>query len=431
MSFMKFNAKKALRVVAIASVAVLATSAVSTGAHAAPKKTFNIWWYEKGTAMATVWNDALTEFKKENPNVQVNFQLKTWAQLQNAGNALLSSNSAPDLSEWNKGNATAGSASQANLLTDLSPWATKYKWDKVLVPSVKLYGQYTNGIMGSGKLYGVPSYGEYVSWFYNKDMFAKYGVTVPKTFADLEAALAKFKAAGVAPISMAGKDYLIVHLAYGLVASKANLQWVRDFQAFAHPVNFAGPQWSFAANTIAKWNQAGYFEPNVAGVDATTAVADFEKGTYPLLFGGTWLDQDVQAKATSFKWGKFAMPGNLAVGSAGNLLVIPAKSKQKDLAAEFINMILSPKYQNELAKDGGLPIAAQPSYVATVKDPVALLTNTLFSSIVKSKGLAMYPDWPVNGYYNELLADSTQLLSDNNTATYIQKTGDFYDSNKP
>jgi raffinose/stachyose/melibiose transport system substrate-binding protein len=107
MNFMKFNAKKALRVVAVASVAALATSALSTGAQAAPKKTFNVWWYEKGTAMATVWNDALTEFKKAHPDVQVNFQLKTWAQLQNAGNALLSSSSAPDLSEWNKGNATA------------------------------------------------------------------------------------------------------------------------------------------------------------------------------------------------------------------------------------------------------------------------------------------------------------------------------------
>jgi raffinose/stachyose/melibiose transport system substrate-binding protein len=431
MNFMKFNAKKALRVVAVASVAALSTTALSTGAHAAPKKTFNVWWYEKGTAMATVWNDALTEFKKAHPDVQVNFQLKTWAQLQNAGNALLSSSSAPDLSEWNKGNATAGSASQANLLTDLTPWATKYKWDNTLVPSVKLYGQYTNGIMGSGKLYGVPSYGEYVSWFYNKDMFAKYGVTVPKTGAELEAALAKFKAAGVTPMALAGKDYLIVHLAYGLVASQANLQWVRDFQSFAHPVNFTGPEWSYAANKIAAWNKAGYFEPNASGVDATTAVSDFQKGTYPLLFGGTWLDQDMQAKATSFAWGKFANPGKLSVGSAGNLLVIPAKSKQKDLAAEFINMILSTKYQNELAKLGGLPIAADPKYVATVKDPVALLTNTVFQNIVKNQGLAMYPDWPVNGYYNNLLAAGTQLLSDNDVAAYTKATGDFYAANKP
>lgn len=427
---MKFYSKKGLGVIAAVAVMTLAAATMSTGAQAATKKTLNIWWYEKGTAMAITWNDALTAFKKAHPDVKVNFQLKTWAQLQNAGNAMLSSSSAPDITEWNKGNATAGTASQAGLLSDLTSYSKKYGWDKTLTPSVKAYGQYTNGLMGNGKLYGVPSYGEYVSWFYNKAMFTKYGVTVPKTFAQLESALATFKAAGVPPIALAGKDYLIVHIAYGLVASQASLQWVKDYQSFAHPINFNGPEWTFAATTLAKWNQAGYLEPNAAGVDANTAVADFEKGTYPLLFGGTWLDQDVATKA-GFAWGKFAMPGKLSVGSAGNLLVIPTKSKQKDLAAEFINMILSTKYQNELAVKGGLPIAATPATLASLTDPTSKLTNSLFNSILKTQGLAMYPDWPVNGEYNELLADATQLLTDNNTANYIKKTGDFYNSNKP
>ncbi|OIQ82656.1 multiple sugar-binding protein precursor [mine drainage metagenome] len=428
---MKLNSRKGLGLIATVAVMALATTVMTTGAQAATKKkTLNVWWYEKGTAMAMTWNDALTAFKKAHPDVKVNFQLKTWAQLQNAGNAMLESSSAPDVTEWNKGNATAGTASQAGLLTDLSGYAKKYKWDKALTPSVKAYGQYTNGLMGNGKLYGVPSYGEYVSWFYNKDMFAKYGVTVPKTFAEFEAALAKFKAAGIAPIALAGKDYLIVHLAYGLVASQANLQWVKNYESFAHPVNFNGPEWTFGATTLSNWNKAGYLEPNAAGVDANTAVADFEKGTYPLLFGGTWLDQDVATKA-QFKWGKFVMPGKLSVGSAGNLLVIPSKSKQKDLAAQFINMVISTKYENELAAKGGLPIAATPAYLTSLKDPTSKLTNGLFNSILKTQGLAMYPDWPVNGDYNELLADATQLLTDNNVANYIKKTADFYNTNKP
>ena len=241
---MKFYSKKGLGIIAGVAVMTLATATMSTGAQAATKKTLNVWWYEKGTAMATTWNDALTAFKKVHPDVKVNFQLKTWAQLQNAGNAMLTSSSAPDVTEWNKGNATAGTASQAGLLTDLTPYDKKYHWDKVLTPSVKAYGQYTNGLMGNGKLYGVPSYGEYVSWFYNKATFAKYHVAVPKTFAQLEAALATFKAAGVPAVALAGKDYLVVHLVYGFVASKASLQWVKNYQSFAHPTNFNGPEWT-------------------------------------------------------------------------------------------------------------------------------------------------------------------------------------------
>jgi len=113
------------------------------------------------------------------------------------------------------------------------------------------------------------------------------------------------------------------------------------------------------------------------------------------------------------------------------LFVIPSKSKQKDLAAQFINMVLTTKYQNELAVKGGLPIAAAPGTLASLKDPTSKLTNGLFNSILKTQGLAMYPDWPVNGQYNELLAEGTQLLVDNNVANYIKKTADFYNTNKP
>ena len=428
---MNFKSKK-LRALAIASVAALSVGSLSQGASAASQSTFNVWWYENGTAMATTWKAALAEFSANHPELKINFQLKTWAQLQNAGNALLSSGSAPDLTEWNKGNATAGTASAAGILSPLDGYDSSYHWDKVLTPSVKAYGQYnSDGIMGSGRLYGVPSYGEYVSWFYNKDLFAKYNVTVPTTFDDLQADLAKFKAAGVTPISMSGKDYLIVHMMYGLTMTKANLNWVKAYQSYSSPVNFSGPEWSFAPTTVVAWNKAGYFSPNVAGTDATTAVNDFEAGKYPLLFGGTWLDQDVEAKATSFKWGKFTMPGNLVVGSAGNLLVIPSKSKHKADAAEFINMILSTKYQNMLADNGGLPIGATAAHLASEKDPVTLLTNQLFNQILTKQGLGMYPDWPAAGQYNELLADETQLLTDGNVASFDQKSGAYYNANNP
>jgi raffinose/stachyose/melibiose transport system substrate-binding protein len=428
---MKFTSKTGFRVIAAAAVVALAGTTMSVApAQAAASKTFNVWWYEKDTPMASTWAAALAELQAKHKDVKVNFELKTWDQIQKGGNAILDSNKAPDLAEWNKGNATAGTASQAGLLTDLTPYAKKYGWDKLLPSSVSLYGQYSNGIMGTGKLYGVPSYGEYVSIFYNKDLFAKYGVSVPKTAADLTKAMDTFKAAGVVPMQLGGAGYQIVHLAYALAASKANQAWVSSIQLFkgAKVDPSKDANFTYAANTIAAWTKAGYFEPNVSGVSPDDAVAAFQKGNGAMLMGGSWLDQGMYDNVKTFKYGKFLVPGTLSVGSAGNLLLIPARSKNKDLAAEFINMILSKKYQNFLGNAGGLALFADTSAVA---NPATLQTYPEFARAVKNNALAMYPDWPVAGYYDVLLAAGTKLLSDGDTAAYLKTTGDFYNQNRP
>jgi len=434
--------KKTVRIAAIAAAAALAATGVALApAQAAATKTFNIWWWENTTtAQDKAWSAALKEFKKLHPDVKVNFQRKVFEQVQKAGISILQSNSAPDLTEWNKGNATAGLAVKGKLLTDLTPFVKKYKWNKTLGSSVLLYGQYSPaGLMGSGKQYGISTYGEYVSVFYNKDLFDKYGVKIPTTNAELEAAMATFKKNGVIPMQLGGKDYQNVHLMYALALQDASQAWVKSFQLFqGTPTNFDvnSAQWGRAAQQAAKWNKAGYFEPNVAGVTADDAVQAFEQGNSAMILGGSWLDQkiydDVQV-AKKFNFGKFLLPGvtagkGLTVGSAGNLFVIPTKSKQKALAAEFINLTLTKKYQNMLGNAGGLALLADP---AAITNAAAQKTLPAFVKAVKANSLGMYPDWPVNGFYETLRAAGQQLLSDNDAAAYVKTIGDFYNQNKP
>jgi len=420
---MKFNKKIGARVAGATVAAALAMGSLA-GCAPASSNTFTVWWYEKGTAMDTTWHDALKELQKNHPDVKIKFEQKTWDQIQKAGNAILDSDKAPDLAEWNKGNATAGTASQAGLLTDLKPYADKYGWNTKLPSSALLYGQYENGLMGSGNLYGLPTYGEYVSWFYNKDVFDKNGWTIPTTPAELDTLLANMKAKGMIQ-AFGGGGYQNVHMAYALAVSQADQAWVKNFQHFDGAVDWT--KWEYAANKIAEWKSKGYFEPKVSGISPDDAVAAFEAGKYPLILGGTWLDQDMNTKI-KFNWGKFQNPGNLSVGSAGNLLVIPTRSKNKDLAAEFINLVLSTKYQNELGNAGGLPLLADQ---ASLTNPTTVKSYSVFDQIVKADGLAMYPDWPVAGYYDIQLAAGTKLLSDGNAAAYVKTLKDFYDQNKP
>ena len=167
------------------------TAAASTGPVITPAptkpdytgRTLTLWHYESATgAMGQSWAAAVDTFLATHPGAKVDFQSKAFEQIQQNASQVLNSSSAPDVMEYNKGNATAGLLSTQGLLTDLTSVATARGWDKILTPSLQTTCMYSDkGIMGSGKWFGVTTYGEYVFVYYNKDMFTKYNVSVPTT----------------------------------------------------------------------------------------------------------------------------------------------------------------------------------------------------------------------------------------------------------
>jgi len=176
-----------LKVVAATALAALSLAACSSGGSSSSSSsaaaggtanptTLTFWHYEgDDSAMTQGWNAAIKEFEAANPGVTVKVEKQTFEQLQKNAKIVLAGNDVPDVMEYNKGNATAGQLASQGLLTDLSADAKKYGWDSKLSSSVQTTAKYDdNGLMGSGKWYGVPSYGEYVTVFYNKDMFDKY-----------------------------------------------------------------------------------------------------------------------------------------------------------------------------------------------------------------------------------------------------------------
>ncbi len=427
---MKKSTKLGLKVAAVAAASALAVAGLtgcSTGSDSS--KTFTVWWYSgEDTAQYKAWTAALEEFKTLHPDVTVNFEFKTWEQIEKSGNSILDSDKAPDLSEWNKGNGTAGAASQAGLLTNLNDYASQYGWDSSLPQAALQVGSYTDGLMGSGDLYGVPTYGEYVGYFVNDDLLKANGIDAASltTDAAFSSALATLKAAGVQPISAA--DYMLVHLAYNLTLNSADTDWVNAYQFFASPVDFNDKNFTYSSETLKDWTDKGYIPASAAGATSDDAVAAFTSGQAAFMPGGTWLDSTV-AKAATFNWSKILAPGNTkSTGSAGNIWVIPAKGHNSDLAAEFINLTLSEKYQNMMADNGGLPLLA--TSVGT--DPTAAKTLPLFNTLVENDQLGFYPDWPVSGFYDVLKASVVDLIAGNITPEqYRQAIGDFYNQNKP
>jgi raffinose/stachyose/melibiose transport system substrate-binding protein len=398
--------KKLTRVAPLAFAAALII-----GQTAAQDKVFRIWYYEDGNAMGESWAYAREEFQKTHPDVTVEFELKTFDQIQQTAQMVLNSSDAPDVMEINKGNATAGLYASQGLLTDLTDVAAERGWDELLSPSIQTTSRYDeNGIMGSGPLYGVTNYGEFVMVYYNKDMFEENGLEVPTTLDEFNAVADAFVAKGITPIALGALDrWPVTQNFYELALYKADRDLINSYQLFQGDLDFHNEAFTSGAEMLLEQVQKGYYNPDATGVSYDDANAAFVNGEYPMDLTGSWMFGAFTTSITDFEWGIFVMPGKtLNTGSGGNLWVVPAGAQNKDLAYDFIDITLSPEAQTVLANAGGIPVAAD---LSKIEDEKILELNTAFSTLLENDGLAFYPDWPAPGYMDTLGSGLQDLIT--------------------
>ncbi|GAA4519008.1 MULTISPECIES: ABC transporter substrate-binding protein [Nonomuraea] len=402
--------------VAALAAMVLALSACGSGSESPPAQSdgprvLKLWHYEAAeSAMGKAWAEAIKKFEASHPNVKVEFEEKSFEQIQKTASMVLNSDEAPDLMEYNKGNATAGLLSKQGLLADLSAEVTGRGWDKLLPGGLQTTAKYDErGVMGAGKWYGIPNYGEFVMVYYNKDLFEKHKVEVPTTFEEFTAALDTFVKAGVTPIGTAGAEYPAQQIFYQLALSKADRAWVDAFQAYQGKVDFHGPQFTYGAQTFADWVGKGYLDKKSSGIKAEDMGVSFMKGEHPMMVSGSWWYGRFASEIKDFEWGHFLWPGaTMAPGSSGNLWVVPEKSENKDLAYDFIDITMSKDVQNLLGNSGGVPVAADPAAITDAKSKELIES---FNTLTARDGLAFYPDWPAPGYYDVMVAATQNLIN--------------------
>lgn len=414
---------KGITLVAAAASLTLALAACSSGgtaptttgsAPAGEPRTLTIWDYESDdSAMGQAWAKAIELFKTKHPEVTVKTEEQTFEQIQKNAKIVLTGDSVPDVMEYNKGNATAGQLAAQGLIMPLTDAAKQYGWDTKLAGSLATTAMYNDkGLMGSGEWYGVPNYGEFVGVYFNKDLFDKQGLQVPTTMDEFVTVMDAFKAKGVTPLATSGAEYPLGQLWYELVLANADRSFVDNYQLFTSDVDWQAAPVTTGTQTLQDWINKGYIDKKVAALKAEDMGVSFIKGKYPMMVSGSWWFGRL---ATEMKanWGMFTFPGNkLHPGSSGNIWVVPSKAKNADLAKEFIDITLSQDVQNVLAQKGGLPVAGDASTITDEK--VKMLTEN-FQSILAADGLAFYPDWPVPGFYDVIVAQLQGLANGNKT----------------
>jgi raffinose/stachyose/melibiose transport system substrate-binding protein len=388
-------------------------------ANAEDAKTFKVWWFEQpGNAQDAAWTKAIDAFKTKHPGVNVSFELKTFDQLQKAGSLILNSNQAPDVLEYNKGNATAGLVASQGLLTPLDDEFKKRGWNKILDDNDTQLSKYDQrGVFGSGPIIGVPANGEFVSAFYNEDLFESNGLRPPTNLAEFNNALEVFAKMGITPLALGTVESNGIHLLYTLALTQADDTWIKNYQGLKAPLDVK--PFVYAAQIIQDWVKKGYISKDATGLKDDDAVGLFMSGKAPIFISGTWYNGSFFSKIKNFKWSKFIFPTQkLTEASTGSLFVVPTSAKNKELAYDFIDEVLSKKSQNDIADGGGVAVNAD---LSKVSNPVGKRDGELFKEIREKGGFGFYPDWPVPGFYELLCQSTTGIVAGSLTPEQLGK----------
>lgn len=419
---------RTLAAAASLAAAALVLSGCSGGDAGADDGTLRLWHYEGAdSAMGIAWDRAIEIFEEET-GATVEFEEKSFEQIRSTASQVLNSDEAPDILEYNKGNATAGLLSSEGLLTPLDDVVDEYGWADQLAPALQTTAKYDeNGVMGSGSWYGVPNYGEFVQVYYNKDAFAAAGVDVPTTLAEFEDVLKTFVDQGVTPLAESAAEYPLGQLWYQLALTKGDREFVNDYQLYENPVDWSGDEISYATETVKEWVDAGYISTDASGLKAEDAGVSFISGDAPIFYSGSWWYGRFATEITDFEWGTFLFPeAELSPGSAGNMWVVPERAKNKELAYEFIDITMRPEIQALLGNNGGVPVAADEADITDEKSK-ELIAN--FNALNDMDGISFYPDWPTPTFYDELNAGLQELVNGTKSAAEVQEQlGEQYQS---
>lgn len=277
----------------------------------------------------------INAFNAKNPDVKVEYQIKTSDSYYNLLATTIQAGEAPDLF-WTNGTATTNLSAyvKQNVIMDIT--------DKV---DLSLFSDTTKEIVTiDGRQYASPTAevgGRAV--FYNKDIFTKLGLKVPTNFSEFEASLATIKKADIIPISFSGFDPWAILFHFEPVLAAMSLDWLEESKTQEVKVN--DPRVVAAYDKMLEWADKGYYGTGFVGVDEGGALLAFSKGKAAMCIEGTWNIQTIQENNPELNFGAFQLPCEDGkrpfVGTSSCGFSISKDTESPEAALAFLNFFAS------------------------------------------------------------------------------------------
>ena len=394
-----------------------ATEAPVTTEAPAEAITLVVWDQYYRDVESQVMNTLNAEFEAAHPGVKIERVVKTLDDLKVTLKLALAEEDGPDVAQVNQGRSDMGAMVEAGLLLPLNDYMSTFNWGERFSASVASRNSFTEDgkTFGSGNLYGVSPTAEVVGVYFNKTLFEANGWTVPTTFEEFEALLATIKAAGVTPISFGSLDgWNAIHEFSAVQHLLVSLDYINNFTYGVNNVSFDIPENQQAAAVMQDWVDMGYFTDGFAGIGYDDSNKTFKAGEGAMTITGSWMTGEFLTD-TDQEFGFFLLPGypgqtRLAIGGVGVPFSIRKTTAQPDLAAEYLDWMISPRAAELWAGVGMLPAMPMAADANVEVDPLFTDTMNAWNTINAENAVGHYIDWATPTFYDTIVAELQKLF---------------------
>lgn len=372
--------------------------------------TVNLWIDIQGDANQKYFTDNVAgAFHTAHPKIDLKTTYYKGDDLRKQIQTALNAHAGPDIVRGPSATQTIAWA-KGNVLADLTPYASKYKWND------KLSKWALEAFTTNGKLYALPMRVDTMMFYYNKTLFTAKNWQLPTNRTELEALATEAMGQGIIPFGSSNVDW------------KAAGEWLMTVwwnhyagpdalhQALTGQIQFTDPVFVDTVALIKSYFDKGWFTGGADkwfSVPSTEIGAGFGNGKYAMIPQGVWFMSQVGqyfgAKAkNSNEWDWMPIPAlrpevayplyELGIGGS---LAINAASKNQDAAAEYLDWYYGDrnaalKRMSEVPATYNIPIAFSDTEIPAAIDPRAGRVLTSLNQAVANGnyGYVTWTWWP-------------------------------------
>src|SRR5213593_2871161 len=370
--------------VTVASVAVALIAAACGGSSSETNNpssqtgTLTVWLMN-GSAPQSVIDSVNADFKAKYPKVEVKVEIQQWGDIGTKLDTAFAGSTPPDVVEL--GNTLVAKYAAAGALEDISGKKGSFDNSGTWLQSL------TDSCTVSGKLYCVPYYAGSRAIIYRKDFFASANVQVPDSLDGLLTVGQKLMAAhssdaNFSALYFPGK-YWYAALPFiwdfgGDVAVNSGGTWKGDLSSSSSQQGLQ--QLNTLVSTLSRADKTG---------DELKQDQAFAQGHIAMIIANGWEVGVITGAnggdpSLTGKLGVFPIPSHVDGQTApvflgGSDLAVSAKSKNQDLAEDWVRRLANTKFQSQMVTVGGV-IPNSTSLIALQTDPLA----SVFASAAKT-----------------------------------------------
>ena len=269
-----------------------------------------------------------------------------------------------------------------------------------------------------GKLYAVPMLNVTISGvFYNKEMFAKYGLEIPKTVSELEKVCDTLVANGITPFALANASKWTGSMYFMNLATRYG--GLKPFQdAVAGTGSFENDSFVYAGQKIQDWVNKGYFPEGVNGLSEDDGQAKqlLYQETAAMSLIGSWYTGAIKADSEEFyeKVGWFSFPAvdgstadsSIQIGTIGDQFIsFNCTGEKLDAAFQMVENYFSDENLQLMVDSGKIPPVKNVGDLVT--DPV---TKTILEAANRASSVQLWYDQYLPPAVGEVHKDTCQEL---------------------